>query len=127
MGKKYTHPPGFNTTLVQLKVQANACPACSCLCFNTTLVQLKAGEAKCTAPSTTSFNTTLVQLKVSWKQSLDLQDPGFNTTLVQLKARPAWERRFAQAGFQYHSGPIKSHSKTGILACIAVSIPLWSN
>ena len=56
-------PPGFNSTLVQLKVLTFRTPTGAVPSFNSTLVQLKAPVSAWTKSKNPCFNSTLVQLK----------------------------------------------------------------
>ena len=56
-------PPGFNSTLVQLKVHYPSSIYLRKRCFNSTLVQLKVVNIYSFFKRKNSFNSTLVQLK----------------------------------------------------------------
>ena len=56
-------PPGFNSTLVQLKAPGMVSVVSGKVCFNSTLVQLKGDRTLKNGPMSTCFNSTLVQLK----------------------------------------------------------------
>mgnify|MGYP007126298341 CR=1 FL=1 len=77
---------GFNSTLVQLKVNGNKTNLIRIICFNSTLVQLKEPVKTTSGSRSCCFNSTLVQLKELFIGVGSNFKFSFNSTLVQLKA-----------------------------------------